>query len=59
MSDEGAIENIVTRHKWRSTAEGAAIAAVKAGCNLELTNHRPYFYSQVKNNGLIIVFVSS
>ena len=37
VSDSNAIENIVESHKYLSTLPEAAVASVKAGCNLELT----------------------
>ena len=45
ISDSGAIENIVTEHKYRSTAEDAAVSAISAGCNMELRNGSPYYYA--------------
>ncbi|GFS25700.1 beta-D-xylosidase 1, partial [Elysia marginata] len=37
VSDEGAIEYLVTAHKYVTTMVDAAAAAVRAGCNLELS----------------------
>lgn len=45
ISDAGAIENIVTEHKYNSTPEDAAISAVSAGCNMELQSGTPYYYA--------------
>lgn len=44
ISDQQALENIVTRHKWVDNNVDAAAAVVNAGCNLEL-----YGYSHTKH----------
>ena len=45
ISDAGAIEIIVTEHKYKSTPEDAVVAAVNAGCNMELQKGTPYYYA--------------
>ncbi|XP_064618411.1 uncharacterized protein LOC135482386 [Liolophura sinensis] len=44
ISDQQALENIVTKHKWVDNNVDAAAAVVNAGCNLEL-----YGYGHTKH----------
>ena len=37
ISDEEALENIVTSHNYTDTLLDTAVACVKAGCNIELS----------------------
>ncbi|KAH9492175.1 putative beta-D-xylosidase 2 [Bulinus truncatus] len=41
VSDEGAIENIITKHKYLNNSVDTVAACVKAGCNLELSPNLP------------------
>ena len=45
ISDSGAIEIIVTEHKYNSTPADAAVSAINAGCNMELQSGTPYYYA--------------
>ena len=36
VSDDGAIENVVNRHKYLKNYTAASAACINAGCNLEL-----------------------
>jgi len=40
VSDDDALEHIVDNHHFLSTYLDAAVAAMRAGCNLELTGLR-------------------
>ncbi|GFR96844.1 beta-D-xylosidase 1 [Elysia marginata] len=42
VSDQGAIEYVISQHKYLHTHVDVAAAAVNAGCNLELSNNDPY-----------------
>ena len=39
VSDDNALPGIVSHHHYLPSNVEAAAAAIKAGCNLELTNH--------------------
>lgn len=39
VSDEGAIENIITQHHYKDNAVDTVAACVNAGCNLELSGN--------------------
>ena len=36
MSDAGAVNNIITKHKYLNNTVDTTAAAISAGCNLEL-----------------------
>ncbi|KAK3700274.1 hypothetical protein RRG08_033552 [Elysia crispata] len=42
VSDQGAIEFVISKHKYLHTHVDVAAAAVNAGCNLELSNNEPF-----------------
>ena len=41
VSDEGALEFIMFNHEYINNTMDTAIACVKAGCNLELSDNNP------------------
>ena len=47
VSDQSAIENIITDHHYLNTSAQTAAACIKAGCNLELSSNAadPVYYS--------------
>ncbi|KAL4221807.1 hypothetical protein ACF0H5_020061 [Mactra antiquata] len=47
ISDEGALEFIISRHNYTSSPVDAAAMCVKAGCNIELSGNNPYVYSKI------------
>ncbi|KAK3600407.1 hypothetical protein CHS0354_026640 [Potamilus streckersoni] len=57
ISDEDAIENMITYHKYFNNSIDAVAACVKAGCNLEVTtsNPTPAYFSMVDavNKGVL------
>lgn len=42
VSDQGAIEFVISKHKYLKTYVDVAAAAVNAGCNQELSNNQPF-----------------
>ena len=61
ISDAGAISNILVQHRYVKTKMEAAVAAIKAGCNMELTGEKDeYFLTQVRGRiGKIVVLLMS
>ena len=41
VSDEGAIENVISGHHYLSDREGVVAACIDAGTNLELSGNLP------------------
>ncbi|ESO88939.1 hypothetical protein LOTGIDRAFT_228908 [Lottia gigantea] len=50
VSDQMAVINVMTKHKYTHTREDTVAACVNAGCNLELSNNKfnPVYMSLVK-----------
>ena len=46
MSDSLAIQNLQGAHKYTTSAKESAVAAIKAGCNLEMTSQEPVYAAQ-------------
>ncbi|XP_041352563.1 probable beta-D-xylosidase 7 [Gigantopelta aegis] len=49
VSDESAVENIISQHHYLNTAAETAAACINAGCSLEVTSNDadPVFYSMI------------
>ena len=46
MSDSAALQKFHISHKYTKSAKESAAAAIKAGCNLEMTSQEPVYNSQ-------------
>ncbi|KAK7108548.1 uncharacterized protein [Littorina saxatilis] len=59
VSDQGAIENIITKHHYLNNSVDTVAACVNAGCNLELSNNlkTPVYFSLVDavNQGKVTI----
>ena len=47
ISDDDAIEQIITAHKYISNEVDAVAECVRAGCNVELTDRKFIYYNMV------------
>ena len=47
VSDEAALEIAIAYHKYFNNTLDAAVAIVKAGCNLELSGNNPAVYMRI------------
>jgi len=47
VSDDDALENMISRHHYVDDAVTAAAAAIKAGCNLELADAKNVVYHSI------------
>ena len=48
VSDEGAVSNIITHHKYLNNSVDTVTATIKAGCNLELVGGKKIYTSQLE-----------
>ena len=45
ISDKAAIQNILMQHNYTRTPLDTAVASIKAGCNMELTQGKYQFFN--------------